>query len=76
MPKSPLKKGDWVFILKTKEMGIVEQTMDDGERLWVRVPSFTDWPWPRWAHLPSDKVKKTKPPKPPKPEINTEEALL
>lgn len=71
----PPREGDWV-ILKTGEKGIVERTMDDGERLWVRVPSFTDWPWPRWVHVPTEKAKRIRPPKPPKPEINTEEALL
>lgn len=77
-PYSPrlLVEGDWVLIQKTGETGIIEKTMDDGERLWVRVPSKTDWPFPRWVHVPVDKVKRIRPPKPPKPEINTEEALL
>lgn len=71
----PPREGDWV-LLKTGEKGIVERIMDNGDRLWVRVPSFTDWPWPRWAHVSADKTKRIRPPQPPKPEINTEEALL
>lgn len=76
-PKAPRppQEGDWV-VLKTGEKGIVERTMDNGERLWVRIPSLTDWPWPRWVHVPTEKAKRIHPPKPPKPEITTEEALL
>lgn len=72
----PLEKGDWIYIQQTEEIGVVERAMDGGERVWVRIPSVTDWPWPRWAHLPADKVKRVRPPKPPKPEITTEKALL
>ena len=71
----PPQEGDWV-VLKTGEKGVVERTMDNGERLWVRIPSLTDWPWPRWVHVPTEKAKRILPPKPPKPEITTEEALL
>ena len=72
----PLEKGDWVYIFGTGERGIVEKVMDDGERVWVRIPSQTDWPWPRWVHIPSMRIKRVRPPKSPKPEITTEEALL
>ena len=81
MPRSkskaprPLQEGDWV-VLKTGEKGIVERTMDNGEHLWVRIPSLTDWPWPRWVHVPTDKAKRIRPPKSPKLEITMEEALL
>lgn len=76
-PKAPRppQESDWV-VLKTGEKGIVERTMDNGERLWVRIPSLTDWPWPRWVHVPTDKAKRIRPPKPPKLEITMEEALL
>ena len=73
----PLTEGDWVLIQSTGDTGIVEKAMDDGERLWVRIPSSNiDWPWPRWVHVPSDKARRIRPPKPPKPEITTEEALM
>ena len=77
-PKAPRppQEGDWVIIQNTKDIGIVERTMDDGERLWVRIPSLTDWPWPRWVHVPTDKAKRIRPPKSPKLEITMEEALL
>lgn len=77
-PKAPFpfRKGDWVHIIGICEKGIVENVMDDGERLWVRIPSMTDWPFPRWAHVPSVKAKRIRPPKPPKPEVTTEEALF
>lgn len=72
----PFTKGDWVLIRSTKEIGIVEKTMDDEDQLWIRIPSQTDWPWPRWVHIHMDKVRRTRPPKPPKPEVTTEEALM
>jgi len=77
-PKAPLpfKKGDWVLVLGTQEKGVVENVMDNGERLWVRIPSMTDWPWPRWVHIPYSKAKRVRPPKPPKIEVDTTEALL
>jgi len=77
-PKAPLpfKKGDWVLILGTWEKGIIENVMDNGERLLVRIPSMTDWPWPRWVHVHYFKVKRVRPPKPPKIEVDTTEALL
>lgn len=75
-PPRPIEKDDWVCVLSTGEQGIVENVMDHGERLWVRFPSKTDWPWPRWAHIPKEKVKRIRPPKGKTPEITTEEALL
>jgi len=47
--------------------------MDKGERLWVRIPSVTDWPFPRWVHVTAEKVKRIRPPK---QETEFEEALF
>ena len=71
----PLTEGEWVR-LDSGEIGIVERRLDGGERLWIRIPSVTDWPFPRWVHIVSEKVKRIRPPKPPEPELPTEEALL
>ena len=73
-PPRPLAKGDWVLIQATEEKGIVETVMDDGERLLVRVPSLTDWPFPRWVHVPSDKVRRIRPKNPPKEKPEFEES--
>ena len=74
-PRLP-SEGDWVVLLENGETGVVEKLLDDGERLWVRLPSKDNWPFPRHVHVPTEKVKRIKPPKPPAPEIVTEEALL
>lgn len=75
-PRHQINVGDWVLIQATGEKGVVEKMMDQGERLWVRVPSLNEWPFPRWVHISYEKTKRIRPPKPPKPEINTEDALL
>ncbi len=72
-PRPPME-GDWVRLMGSGDIGIVEKCMDGGERLWVRIPSTDDWPFPRWAHALSEKVKRIRPPKFTQPEINTEEA--
>jgi hypothetical protein len=69
----PIAVGDWILIVTTKETGIVEKAMDRGERLWVRVPSVTGWPFPRWVHVTAEKVKRIRPPK---QETEFEEALF
>jgi hypothetical protein len=69
----PIAVGDWILIVATKEAGIVEKAMDKGERLWVRVPSVTGWPFPRWVHVTAEKVKRIRPPK---QETEFEEALF
>lgn len=74
--RKPPKVGEWALIMATGEKGIVEKVMDGGERLYLRIPSTTDWPFPRWVHIPYEKVQRVRPPKPPKPELPTEEALL
>jgi hypothetical protein len=72
----PLAKDDWVLILETNEKAVIEKVLDDGERFLLRVPSFMSWPWPRWVHVPREKIKRIKPPKFNAPKIDTGEALL
>lgn len=74
-PKAPrpLAEGDWARLI-SGEIGVVEKCLDGGERLWIRIPSTTNWPFPRWVHALSEKVKRIRPPKHIKLEINTEEA--
>lgn len=63
-----VRQGDWVVVLTTQEKGYVEKVYDDGDRMLVRVPSNTDWPFPRWLHVDGEKVRKSSAPKPPKEE--------
>lgn len=63
-----VRQGDWVVVLTTQEKGYVEKIYDDGDRILVRVPSNTDWPFPRWLHVDGEKVRKSSAPKPPKEE--------
>lgn len=75
-PTVSLKLGDWVVVHHTGGKGIVEKIMDDGWRLLIRIPSTTDWPFPAWAHVHLDEVRRCRPPKSPKQKLITEEALL
>lgn len=73
-PRLP-HEGEWVK-LGSGEIGVVERVMDNGERLLIRIPSKTDWPFPRLVHAASEKVKRINTPKEYKvePELPTEEA--
>ena len=51
--------------LDSGETGVVEQCLDGGERLWIRIPSITDWPFPRWVHIVSEKVTRISTPQSP-----------
>lgn len=61
-----IREGDWVVVMSTQDKGYVEKIYDGGDRMLVRVPSATDWPFPRWLHVDAEKVRKSSAPKPPK----------
>jgi hypothetical protein len=59
-----LKCDDRVKIAETGEIGYVAQVMDGGERVMVRVPSSTSWPFPSYVYLDKEKVKRCRDSKP------------
>lgn len=73
--KTKFKEGDWVTIKTTGDIGVVERFLKDGN-VFVRVPSLTDWPFPKWEAVPLSDLKKARRPKPPKIEPVYEEALI
>ena len=70
-----IKEGDWVRVVSTKEIGVVERFLKDGH-VFVRIPSKTSWPFPKWETAKVGGLRKTRQPKPPKTEHTFEEALL
>jgi hypothetical protein len=70
-----MKEGDWVRVTNTKEIGVIERFLKDGH-VFVRIPSKTNWPFPKWETARLQDLRKTRQPKPPKVEHNFEEALL
>jgi hypothetical protein len=70
-------EGDWVQVLGTGEKGVAERFLE-GDKVFVRIPSPNDWPFPRWEMLDKADLKRTRSPslKKPKPEVKFEEALL
>ena len=74
MASKSLAKGDWVRFKNSGELGMIEECLDGGERLWIRIPSTTGCPFPRWIHTFPEKIKRSHPPDFTKPEINTDEA--
>ena len=75
MSNSKIKEGDWVAIKTTGDIGVVEKIKVDGV-VFVRVPSLTDWPFPKWEATTVANLKKARRVKPPKPQPVYEEALL
>ena len=70
-----IKEGDWVRIKTTGNVGVVERFLKDGN-VFVRIPTKTNWPFPKWETTRLDDLRKTRQPKPPKVDHNFEEALL
>jgi hypothetical protein len=70
-----IKEGDWVRVVSTKDVGVVERLMLDGSAL-IRIPSKTDWPFPKWETSRVNDLRKTRRPQPPKAEVKYEEAFL
>ena len=72
-------EGDWVIIMKTKEKGCVQRVFNGGERVAVIIPSASDWPFPRWVWIDTEKVRKSSAPKPekePEPDVQTITSLV
>ena len=59
-----LKSEDKVKITETGEIGYVAQVMDGGERVMVRIPSSTAWPFPSYVYLDKEKIKRYRAAKP------------
>lgn len=70
-----LNEGDWVLVKNTGDCGVLERFLSDG-KAFVRIPSKTDWPFPKWEIVSPQELKRTRSPSKPKPQLTTEEALL
>jgi hypothetical protein len=70
-----IKEGDWVRVTSIKEVGVVERFLKDGH-VFVRIPSKTNWPFPKWETARVADLRKTRQPKPLASEQTFEEALL
>ena len=69
-----LNEGDWVLIKGTGECGVLERFVKTGEAF-IRIPSKTDWPFPKWELIDPKNIKRTRAPAKPKEQLTTEEAL-
>ena len=58
-----LREDDKVRITETGEIGFVSRVLDGGERVIVRIPSSTSWPFPCYAYVDKEKIRRVKIPK-------------
>lgn len=50
------RENDKVKIIKTGETGYVEKVLEQGERLMVRIPSSSEWPYPHHVYVVKENV--------------------
>jgi hypothetical protein len=70
-----IREGDWVRVKTTGDVGVAERFFPEG-KVFVRIPTKTNWPFPKWETVHVNDLRKAREPKPPKTEHEYEDALL